>query len=51
MSTVGLEGCRWRMSTGRVRSRSSLYRLDGWREGGLGQQRDNGGGWASVRER
>ena len=25
--------------------------LDGWYEGGLGQQRNGGGGWASMRER
>ena len=26
-------------------------RLDGWCEGSLGQQRNDGGGWASMRER
>ena len=26
-------------------------RMDGWREGSLGQQRNDGGGCASMRER
>ena len=36
---------------GRVRSRESEVRLDGWCEGGLGQQRNDGAGCASMRER
>ena len=27
------------------------YTLDGRCEGGLGQQKDDGGGWATIRER
>ena len=36
---------------GRVRSRESEVRLDGWCDGGLGQQRNDGGGCASLRKR
>ena len=35
----------WRAST-----RETEVRLEGWREGGLGQQRNDGGGCASMRE-
>ena len=31
--------------------RETEVRLDGWCEGGLGQQRKDGGGCASMRER
>ena len=31
--------------------RETEVRLDGWREGGLGQQRNDGGGCASMRKR
>ena len=40
------EVSRWRVCT-----RKTEVRLDGWSEGGFGQQRDDGGGWASMRER
>ena len=50
MSTVSPEGCdggsKWREGT-----RETEVRLDGWCEGSLGQQRKNGGGCASIRER
>ena len=36
---------------GRIRGRPRLGWLDGWREGGLGQQRNDGGGCATMRER
>ena len=39
------------VSGGRVRSREIEVRLDGWREGGLGQQKIDGGGGAPMRER
>ena len=32
-------------------TRETEVRLDGWCEGGLGQQRNDGGGCASVREK
>ena len=35
------------VSGGRVRGRPRL----GWMEGGLRQQRNDGGGWATMRER
>ena len=38
------------VSGGRVRDTPRLG-LDGWREGGLGQQRDDGGGCVTMRER
>ena len=40
-----------KVSEGRVRGRQRLIKLDGWCEGGLGQQRNNGGGCASMRKR
>ena len=39
-------GCKWRAGTG-----STDVRLDGWREDILGQQRNDGGGCATMRER
>ena len=35
----------------RAATRETEVRLDGWCEGGLGQQRNDGGGCASMRER
>ena len=35
----------------RAVTRETEVGLDGWCEGGLGQQRNDGGGWASMRER
>ena len=32
-------------------TRETEVRLDGWREGGLRQQRNDGGGCATMRER
>ena len=32
-------------------TRETEVRLDGWCEGSLGQLRNDGGGWASIRER
>ena len=34
-----------------VSTRKTEVRLDSWREGGLRQQRNDGGGCASMRER
>ena len=43
----GVDGrSQWRMGT-----REIEVRLDGWCEGGLVQQRDDGGGCATIRER
>ena len=39
------------VSGGRVRGRPRLGWMDGWYEGGLGQQRNDGRGSASMRER
>ena len=39
-------GCKWRAGT-----RETEVRLDGWCKGDLGQQRNDGGGCASMRER
>ena len=39
------------VSGGRVRGRPRLGWLDGWCEGGLGQQRSDGEGCAAMRER
>ena len=39
-------GSKWRAGT-----RETEVRLDGWCEGGLGQQRNDGRGCASMRER
>ena len=39
-------GSKWRAGT-----RETKVRLDGWCEGGLGQQRNDGGGCATMRER
>ena len=39
------------VSGGRVQGKPRLGWMDGWREDGLGQQRDDGGGWAAMRER
>ena len=39
------------VSGGRVRGRPRLGWLDGWREDGLAQQRDDGGGCATMLER
>ena len=39
-------GCKWRAST-----RETEVRLDGWCEGGLGQQRNDGGGCETMSER
>ena len=38
-------GSKWRTGT-----RETKVRLDGWCEGGLGQQRDDGGGCAPMSE-
>ena len=38
------------VSVGRVRGRPRLGWMDAWCEGFLGQQRNDGGGCASVRE-
>ena len=50
MSTVWPEGgdgrSKWRAST-----RETEVRLDGWCEGGLRQQSNDGGGCATIRER
>ena len=35
----------------RVGTRETEVRLDGWFEGGLSQQRNDGGGCATMRER
>ena len=47
MSTVWQKdvdgGCKWRAGTGYIE-----VRLDGWREDGLRQQRDDGGGCAII---
>ena len=43
----GVDGGRkWRAG-----ARETFVMLDGWCEGGLGQQRNDGGGCASMRER
>ena len=39
------------VSGGRVRGRPSEVPLDGWCEGGLGQQKNDGGGCSPMRER
>ena len=39
------------MAEWRAGTRETEARLDGWCEGGLGQQRNDGGGCASMRER
>ena len=39
-------GSKWRAGT-----RETEVRMDGWREGDLGQQRNDGGGCASMRKR
>ena len=39
-------GSKWRAGT-----RETEVRLDGWCEGGLGQQRNDGGGCATMRKR
>ena len=39
------------VSGGRVRGRSRLSWMDGWCEGGLRQQRSDGGGCATMQER
>ena len=39
------------VSGGRVRGRPRLGCMDEWRKGGLGQQGDDGGGCATMRER
>ena len=39
-------GSKWRACT-----RETEVRLNGWCEGGLGQQRNDGGGCASMRKR
>ena len=39
-------GSKWRTGP-----RETEVRLVGWYEGGLGQQRNDGGGYASMRER
>ena len=38
------------VSGGRVRGRPRLGLLDRWCEGGFGQQRNDGGGYVSMRE-
>ena len=38
-------------SVGLIRGRPRLGWMHGWCEGGLGQQRNDGGGCASMRER
>ena len=38
------------VSGGRLREKT-VIRLGGWREDGLGQQRDDGGGYATMNER
>ena len=50
MSNVRLEGCRWLMEVDAVWGRPRV-RLDGYREDGLGQQRDDGGSCAIMHER
>ena len=46
-SQMGVDGgSKWRAGT-----RETEVRLDGWCEGGLGQQRNDGGGCATMRER
>ena len=47
MSIVWPERFWWR----RAGTRETEVWLDGWCEGGLGKQRNDGGGWASMRER
>ena len=39
-------GCKWRAGT-----RETEVRLDAWCEGGLGQQRNDGGGCATMHKR
>ena len=39
------------VSRGRIRSREAEDRPDGWCEGGLRQQRNDGGGCGRMRER
>ena len=49
MSTIwpeGSGGSKWTAGTSETE-----VRLDGWCEDGLGQQRNDSGGWASMRER
>ena len=50
MSTVWPEGCRWPKTVG-TGTRETEVRLDGWCEGGVRQQRNDGGGCATMRER
>ena len=50
MSTVWPEGCRWPKSVGDGYERDTEVGLDGRCEGGLGQQRNDCGGCASMRE-
>ena len=45
MSVSGLSGIKWRAGT-----RETEVGLDGWCEGGLGQQRNDGGGCAKDRK-
>ena len=50
MSTVWPEGFDGR-SQWRTGTKETEVRLDGWCEGGLRQQRNDGGGCATMRER
>ena len=50
MSTVCQKGVDGR-SQWRTVTRETEVRLDGWCEGGLGQQTNDGGGCATMRER
>ena len=50
MITVWPEGCWWPKSV-EDGYEGAEVRLDGWCEGGIRQQRNDGGGCASMRER
>ena len=50
MSTVWPEGCDGR-SQSRTDTREPEVRLDRWCEGGLRQQRNDGGGCSTMREK
>ena len=42
--------CGWRAGASAWSTEVGLEPLDGWREGGLGQQRVDGGGCATMHE-
>ena len=50
MITVWPEGCDGRSQWG-TGMRETEVRLDGWCEGGLRQQRNDGGGYTTMRKR